>query len=54
MTTAEVFLILGGFLCGFAVADAWYWLRRPTQRPKTVAEGWDQIRHVRVIKGGHK
>ena len=52
MTGQELLLILGGFLCGFAVADAWYWLRRPVDRPKTVADGWDQIRHVRVIKDG--
>jgi hypothetical protein len=52
MTGYELLLVLGGVILGFAVADAWYWLRRPVHRPKTVAEGWDQIRHVRVIKGG--
>ena len=52
MTGSELLLVLGGFLMGFAVADIIYWIKRPVQRPKSVADGWNDIRHVRVIKGG--
>jgi len=54
MTLQELLLVLGGFLMGFAVCDLVYWLRRPVQRPRSVAEGWDQVRHVRIINGGRK
>ena len=56
MTTGEWLLVLGGFLMGFATADAIYWFTRlgkPARPPRTVADGWDQIKHVRVI-GGRK
>ena len=51
MTTGEALLVIGGFLMGFAVADIIYWIKRPVRRPRSVADGWDQIRHVRVIQG---
>lgn len=54
MSTQELFLVLGGFLLGFAAADAWYWFRRPVKRPRSVAEGWDQVRHVRILRDGDR
>jgi hypothetical protein len=50
----DLLLVVGGFLMGFAAADIVYFIKRPVHRPRSVAEGWDQVRHVRIIDGGRK
>lgn len=54
MTGQELLLILGGIIIGFALGDAVFHVRHraTSDRPAPIAEGWDHIHHVRLIKDG--
>ncbi len=55
MIPAEVFYITGGALIGFGLGDVYRYYRPPISWERrhpssTVAEGWDNLTHVRVVK----
>ena len=53
ITGHEILLILGGILVGFALGDLYHTIRPTFQKqrpPSAVTEGWDQIRHVTIVR----
>ena len=49
MIPAEVFYIIGGALVGFGLGDIYRYLTRPERPNRPVADGWDNLTHVRVV-----
>jgi len=50
MTIMDLAYVAVGFLLGFAAYDIRAYLTRPPSTPKPVVEGWDQVRHVTIIR----
>ena len=49
MIPPEVFYVIGGAFIGFGLADNYHYLHRPERPTRSVADGWDELTHVKVV-----